>query len=112
MRLCSLWELKQSLSLPRKSRQLGSGADVTPYANKPGFNVLKMDRSLPIETRKAINLQWLDDAIDRGDDILLKTDPIKWDMFMREIGKESFYNELELPRLLQRGVIDDVILDY
>lgn len=25
---------------------------------------------------------------------------------------ESFYNELELPHLLRRGVIEDVILDY
>jgi RHS repeat-associated protein len=91
---------------------LGSGADVAPYANKPGFNVLEIDRSLPLETRKSINRQWLDAAIDRGDDILLKTDPIKWDTFMREIGKESFYNEVELPRLLERGVINDTILGY
>ena len=54
----------------------------------------------------------INEAIDRGDDILLKTDPIKWDGFMREIGKESFYNEVELPRLLQRGVIDNAILGY
>ncbi|MGI8602323.1 MAG: PKD domain-containing protein [Verrucomicrobiales bacterium] len=91
---------------------LGSGADVAPYAGKSGFNVLSMDRTLPLETRKAINRQWLDAAIDRGDDILLKTDPIKWDRFMREIGKESFYNEVELPRLLERGVIDKAILGY
>ncbi len=91
---------------------LGSGADVAPYAGKPGFNVLNMDRTLPLETRKAINIQWLDEAIGRGDDILLKTDPIKWDRFMRKVGKESFYNEVELPHLLQRGVIDKVILGY
>ena len=42
----------------------------------------------------------------------LKTDPIKWDSFMREIGKESFYIDVELPRLMKRGVIDSVIIDY
>lgn len=85
---------------------LGSGADVAPYKGKPAYNVLEMDYNLPLETRKAINTKWLDDAIDRGDELILKTDPIKWDRFMREIGKESFYNELELPQLLRRGVID------
>jgi hypothetical protein len=91
---------------------LGNGADVAPFRGKSGYNVLDMDRTLPIDTRKAININWLDDAINRGDDIILKTDPIKWDQFMRGIGKESFYNEVELPHLLKRGVIDNVILDY
>ena len=91
---------------------LGSGRDVAQYAGKPGFNVLNMNRNLPIEVRKAINVRWLDAAIDRGDDFLLKTDPVKWDNFMREIGKQSFYNEVELPRLLQRGVLDKAILNY
>lgn len=49
-----------------------------------------MDYNLPLDTRKAINTKWLDDAIDRGDELILKTDPIKWDRFMREVGKESF----------------------
>lgn len=91
---------------------LGNGQDVAPYIAKPGYNVLEMDRTLPLATRKEINIRWLDDAIDRGDDIILKTDPIKWDRFMRESGKESFYNEIELPRLLQRRVIDNATLDY
>jgi hypothetical protein len=98
--------------MPRLKTILGSGQDVAPYLGKPGYNVLQMDRSLPIAVRKEINLQWLDEAIARGDDLILKTDPIMWDRFMREIGKESFYNELELPHLLRRGVIDDLILDY
>jgi hypothetical protein len=81
-----------------------------PYASC--YNVLDMDRTLPLNTRKVLNIDWLDDAIDRGDAIILKTDPIGWDRFMREIGKESFYNEVELPRLMERGIINDVILDY
>jgi len=68
--------------------------------------------NLPLEMRKAINIQWLDEAIDRGDDILLKTNPFEWERFMREIGKRSFYNDVELPRLLERGVIDDAILGF
>jgi len=99
-------------SAPRLKTVLGNGQDVAPYIAKPGYNVLEMDRTLPLATRKEINIRWLDDAIDRGDDIILKTDPIKWDRFMRESGKESFYNEIELPRLLQRRVIDNATLDY
>jgi RHS repeat-associated protein len=104
--------LARRLPAPKMKTVLGNGADVAPFRGKSGYNVLDMDRTLPIDTRKAININWLDDAINRGDDIILKTDPIKWDQFMRGIGKESFYNEVELPHLLKRGVIDNVILDY
>jgi len=97
---------------PKMKTVLGNGADVGPFRGKSGYNVLDMDRTLPLDSRKAININWLDDAIEQGDDIILKTDPIEWDRFMRDIGKESFYNEVELPHLMKRGVIDDVILDY
>jgi hypothetical protein len=33
----------------------------------------------------------------------------KWEGFMRAIGKASYYNEIELPILMERGVIQDVI---
>ncbi|NCC49581.1 MAG: RHS repeat-associated core domain-containing protein [Spartobacteria bacterium] len=98
---------------PKKLKTvLGSSQDVAPFKGKPGYNVLEMDTTLPLDTRKGLNIQWLDEAIDRGDDIILKTDPFEWERFMREIGKESFYNEVELPRLLEKGMIGDVILDY
>lgn len=104
--------LSSLLLAPKMKTVLGNGADVAPFRGKPGYNVLDMDRTLPLDTRKAININWLDDAINRGDDLILKTDPIEWDSFMRRIGKESFYNEVELPHLMKRGVIDNVILDY
>jgi hypothetical protein len=91
---------------------LGSGQDVAPFKGLPGYNVLEMDYSLPLETRVSINQQWLNAAIDRGDEIQLVTDPIKWDCFMRDIGKSSFYNEVELPLLQKRGMIDQVVPNY
>jgi len=108
---------RRLLSITRENQQklvtvLGSGKDVSIFKGKKGYNALSMDASLPLSTRKEINRQWLNEAIDRGDEIHLMTDPIKWEKFMRDIGKSSFYNDVELPLLLERGALDRAIAKY
>ncbi len=99
--------------IPLKLRTvLGSAADVSRYRGQSGYNVLEMNYDLPLDVRKRLNVEWLDEAIDRGDEIILVTNPVKWEAFMREIGKRSFYNDIELPHLLERKVLDKVTTQY
>jgi hypothetical protein len=76
---------------------IGSGADVRAYQGR-GFNVLNMDDLPPSEWPRQ-NALWLNDAIQRGDDIWLVTDPKKHAKLMKEVKKSSYYLDLELPML-------------
>jgi hypothetical protein len=76
---------------------IGSGADARAYQGR-GFNVLNMDDLPPSEWPRQ-NALWLNDAIQRGDDIWLVTDPKKHAELMKEVKKSSYYLDLELPML-------------
>jgi len=82
---------------------LGSMQDVAPYANRHGFNVLDLS-NVPKEEWARENAGWLNDAIVRGDDIWLVTDPVKRSAeLMAKYGTDqgSAYISLELPMLEQ-----------
>ena len=83
---------------------LGSKSHTRIFQGRPGFNVLEMD-ALPQREWSRQNALWLNDAIRRGDDIWLVTDPEKHADLMRQLGKSSYYLDLELPMLQQyKGV--------
>jgi len=86
---------------------LGSGKDVAQYANQPGFNVLNMD-NLPTSEWPRQNALWLNQAITRGDEIWLVTDPAVHAQLMQQLGYSSFYLDLELPMLKQYSQINAV----
>jgi hypothetical protein len=77
---------------------LGSGRDVAAYAGKPGFNVLDMS-SVPEQEWARTNAEWLNSAMQRGDNIWLVTDPAAHAQLMQQLGKSSYYLDLELPML-------------
>ena len=77
---------------------LGSGRDVSAYAGKAGFNVLDMS-TVPEAQWARTNAEWLNTALRRGDDVWLLTDPAKHTQLMQQLGKESYYLNLELPML-------------
>jgi len=81
---------------------LGSGRDVSAYAGKSGFNVLDMSKVPEAEWARK-NAEWLNSALRRGDDIWLVTDPAKHTQLMQQLGKQSYYLDLELPMLEQFG---------
>jgi RHS repeat-associated protein len=88
---------------------LGSGRDVAAYANRPGFNVLNMDSLPPAEWPRQ-NALWLNEAIVRGDDVWLVTDPIRHQQLLNELPSrpQSFYLNLELPMLQQYNGVNVV----
>ncbi|HWA08329.1 MAG TPA: RHS repeat-associated core domain-containing protein [Opitutaceae bacterium] len=77
---------------------LGSMRDIAPYSNRSGFNVLDVSNVPKVEWSR-VNAEWLNQAIVRGDDIWLVTDPVKHTQLMQELGKSSYYLDLELPIL-------------
>lgn len=81
---------------------LGSGRDVAKYAGKEGFNVLDMSKVPQAEWART-NAEWLNKALRSGDDIWLVTDPAKHTQLMQQLGKQSYYLDLELPMLEQFG---------
>jgi hypothetical protein len=91
----------------RLTTVLGSGRDVAPYAKRPGFNVLNMD-NLPATEWPRQNALWLNQAIRRGDDIWLVTDPAKHTQLMQQLGKSSYYLDLELPMLQQYNGVNAI----
>lgn len=86
---------------------LGSGRDVAQYANRPGFNVLNMD-NLPMSEWPRQNALWLNQAITRGDEIWLVTDPAAHAQLMQQLGKSSYYIDLELPMLNQYSGVNAI----
>lgn len=91
----------------RMTTVLGSGRDVAPYANRPGFNVLNMD-NLPASEWSRQNALWLNQAVTRGDQIWLVTDPAAHAQLMQQLGKSSYYLDLELPMLNQYSGVDAI----
>jgi hypothetical protein len=77
---------------------LGSGRDVAAFAGQPGFNVLNMDGIAESEWART-NAEWLNAAIQRGDNIWLVTDPAAHTALMNSLGLTSYYLDLELPML-------------
>jgi len=104
--VCSQTE-KTTAAETRLTTVLGSGRDVAPYANRPGFNVLNMD-NLPASEWPRQNALWLNEAIQRGDNIWLVTDPVKHTQLMQQLGKSSYYLDLELPMLQQYSGINAI----
>jgi hypothetical protein len=91
----------------RMTTVLGSGRDVAPYANRPGFNVLNMD-NLPASEWSRQNALWLNQAVTRGDQIWLVTDPAAHAQLMQQLGKSSYYIDLELPMLNQYSGVNAI----
>ncbi len=103
----STFAAKTAAAETRLTTVLGSGRDVAPYANRPGFNVLNMD-SLPASEWPRQNALWLNQAITRGDNIWLLTDPAKHTQLMQQLGKSSYYLDLELPMLQQYNGVNAI----
>lgn len=73
---------------------IGVTDDTAKYLGRRGYNVLKV----PEEAwSHGYNGQWLGQALSRGDDILLATDPVKLQKALSVAGKESIYLRFELP---------------
>jgi hypothetical protein len=87
---------------PKLTTVLGSGRDVAQYAGREGFNVLDMS-SVPEEEWARTNAEWLNAALQRGDNIWLVTNPATHTALMQSLGKTSYYLDLELPMLEQYG---------
>jgi hypothetical protein len=83
----------------RRITVLGSRQDTLVAKDWPNHNVLNLPKG---EWSWPKNKQWLDDAIERSDEIYLATEPEKW----RQINPSSvFFDELEY--LETRGFIRD-----
>lgn len=84
--------------------------DVAPYAGREGFNVLDMS-AVPKEEWSRVNAEWLNQAIVRGDDIWLVTDPVKRSAeLMAKYGTDqgAAYISMELPMLEQYSGVNVV----
>ena len=79
---------------------IGARADALKYLGKKGYNVLNIEN-----WTEAKNLKWLDEAIERGDIIMMVTDPVKHQKLMQELNKPSAFLDLELPHLFEKGFI-------
>jgi RHS repeat-associated protein len=88
---------------------VGSGSDVARYAGRPGFNVLDMSEIPEAEWPRA-NAEWLNAAMQRGDTIWLVTDPAVHAQLMLQLGKSSYFLDLELPMLEEFGA--DVVPNF
>jgi RHS repeat-associated protein len=82
---------------------LGSSADVAPYVNQPGYNVLKMPSYITDQAQKdAYNEYWLGTAYTRGDSIWMVTDPNQFAQTLQNANKSpnvSAYFRVEIPML-------------
>ena len=77
---------------------LGSGRDVAPFVGKPGFNTFT-GAGIPAAELDTQNALWLNNAIQRGDQIWLVTDPAAHQALMNQLNLQSAYLNLELPML-------------
>jgi RHS repeat-associated protein len=86
---------------------LGSGRDVAPYVGRPGFNTFtgKGIAQAELDTQNAL---WLNNAIQRGDEMWLVTDPVKHQALMDAKNLQSAYLNLELPMLNQYSGVNAV----
>jgi len=88
---------------------LGSRSDVAQYAGRPGFNVLDMS-GVPEAEWPRVNAELLNAAMQHGDIIWLVTDPAAHAQLMLQLGKSSYYLDLELPMLEEFGA--DVVPQF
>ena len=85
---------------PRRVTILGSRRDAGTMKDVPGFEVL----DVPDEAwSHHLNRFWLQDGVDRGNVIMLKTNPQKFKAFLKDKGRRSILIDLELPMLEQQG---------
>jgi len=79
---------------------LGSGRDVAPYVGRPGFNTFT-GAGIPAGELDMQNALWLNNAIQRGDQIWLVTDPEAHAALLQSLAgrPQSAYLNLELPML-------------
>ena len=82
----------------RMTTVLGSGRDVASYVGKPGFNTFTGAGIAPAELDTQ-NALWLNNAIQRGDQLWLVTDPAAHQALMDLKGLQSAYLNLELPMM-------------
>ena len=80
---------------------IGSRADTLEYLGKEGYNVLNL-----ADWTAEKNISWLNDAINRGDKIMLATDPIQHQALMQSLDKASAFLDLEMPYLYESGFIN------
>jgi RHS repeat-associated protein len=88
---------------PRNVTVLGSRADCAPLKNVPGFDVLSVPNSVWSE---GLNAGWLQGGIDRGNVIMLRTNPQAFAALMKARGTSSVFLNLELPMLQSQGFIE------
>jgi len=106
---------RQQSAAPQPITILGSAKDVAPYANQPGFNVLRMPDSVPKAQWDAYNAYWLMNAYTRGDSFWLVTDPVAFSQILQAAkGTEnvSAYFRVELPILDQFNVRQNAVPAY
>jgi len=84
----------------KKVTILGSRNDCLTMKDIPGFKILNVPDE---EWSTALNIKWLQEAIDAGDIIMLKTDPVEFAAFVKAKGKTSVLLDLELPMLQDQG---------
>ena len=80
----------------KKVTVLGSRRDCLTLKDVPGFEVLDVPDA---EWSPALNRAWLAEGVERGDVIMLRTDPVKFGALMKEKGTSSVLLDLELPML-------------
>jgi len=87
-------------SCPKNITVIGSGKDVAPFVDKPGFNTFTGE-GIPAAELDRENALWLNDAIQNGDQIWLVTDPEAHANFLESLPgqPQSAYLNLELPML-------------
>ena len=88
---------------PRNVTVLGSRADCAPLKNVPGFDVLSVPDAVWSE---GLNAGWLQAGIDRGNVIMLRTNPQAFAALMKARGTSSVFLNLELPMLQSQGFIE------
>jgi RHS repeat-associated protein len=88
---------------------LGSGRDVAPYVGQPGFNTFT-GAGIPAAELDTQNALWLNNAVQRGDQIWLVTDPGAHAALLQSLPgqPQSAYLNLELPMLNQYSGVNAI----
>lgn len=88
---------------------LGSGRDVAPYVGQSGFNTFT-GAGIPTAELDTQNALWLNNAIQRGDQIWLVTDPQAHASLLQSLPgqPQSAYLNLELPMLNEYGELPTI----
>jgi len=86
----------------RRVMILGAFEDCAPLKNVPGFEVLSVPRT---EWSPELNEFWLQNGIDRGDVVMLRTDPVEFKAMRAAQGRSSVFLDLELPMLFEQRYV-------